>query len=30
MPDIREIGRELGAHYVLQGSVQRTGNRVAS
>ena len=26
--DTKEIGRELGVHYVLQGSVRRTGNRL--
>jgi adenylate cyclase len=26
--DTKQIGRELGVHYVLQGSVQRSGNRV--
>jgi TolB-like protein/class 3 adenylate cyclase/Flp pilus assembly protein TadD len=26
--DTKEIGRELGVRYVLQGSVQRSGNRV--
>jgi adenylate cyclase len=26
--DIRDLGRELGARYLLQGSVQRTENRV--
>jgi adenylate cyclase len=27
-PDIREVGRELGVRYVLEGSVRRAGNRV--
>jgi len=26
--DTRQIGRELGVHYVLEGNVQRSGNRV--
>jgi adenylate cyclase len=26
--DLRQVGRELGAHYVLEGSVRRGGNRV--
>jgi len=26
--DVREIGRELGADYVLEGSIQKTGNRI--
>jgi adenylate cyclase len=26
--DVREVGRELGVRYVLQGSVRRTGDRV--
>ncbi|MEK0083931.1 BTAD domain-containing putative transcriptional regulator [Benzoatithermus flavus] len=26
--DVREVGRELGVRYVLDGSVQRAGNRV--
>lgn len=26
--DIREVGRDLGARYVLEGSVRRAGNRV--
>jgi adenylate cyclase len=26
--DIRQVGRELGARYVLEGSVRRSGNRV--
>jgi len=27
-PDIREVGRELGVRYVLEGSVRRAGGRV--
>jgi adenylate cyclase len=27
-PDLRQVGRELGARYVLEGSVQKAGNRV--
>jgi TolB-like protein/class 3 adenylate cyclase len=27
-PDVRRIGRELGVRYVLEGSVQRGGNRL--
>src|SRR5262250_1995633 len=27
-PDIRQVGRELGVRYVLEGSVRRLGNRV--
>ncbi len=27
-PDVRQIGRELGVRYVLEGSVQRGGNRM--
>ena len=27
-PDIRTVGRELGARYVIEGSVRRSGNRV--
>lgn len=27
-PDIREVGRELGVRYVLEGSVRRAGDRV--
>lgn len=27
-PDIRQVGRELGVRYVLEGSVRNTGNRV--
>jgi adenylate cyclase len=26
--DVRQVGRELGVHYVLQGSIRRGGNRV--
>jgi len=26
--DTKQIGRELGVHYVLEGSVQRSGNRI--
>src|SRR5262245_7639494 len=26
--DIRQVGRELGARYILEGSVRRTGNRI--
>jgi adenylate cyclase len=26
--DIRQVGRELGVHYVLEGSVRKAGNRV--
>jgi len=26
--DIRQIGRELGVHYVLEGSIRKAGNRV--
>jgi hypothetical protein len=26
--DIRQVGRELGARYVLEGSVRRSGNRI--
>src|SRR4029077_4936827 len=26
--DIRQVGRELGARYVLEGSVRRSGERV--
>src|SRR6202035_5716612 len=26
--DTRQIGRELGVHYVLEGEVQRSGNRL--
>jgi len=27
-PDVREVGRELGVRYVLEGSVRKGGNRV--
>ena len=27
-PDIREVGRELGARYVIEGSVRKSANRV--
>ncbi len=27
-PDIREVGRDLGARYVLEGSVRKSGNRI--
>ena len=27
-PDVREVGRELGARYVVEGSVRKSGNRV--
>jgi adenylate cyclase len=27
-PDIRQVGRELGVRYVLEGSVQRAGDRI--
>src|SRR5207248_7050572 len=26
--DVRQVGRELGVRYVLEGSVRRSGNRV--
>ena len=26
--DVRQVGRELGVRYVLEGSVRKTGNRV--
>jgi TolB-like protein len=26
--DVKQIGRELGVHYVIEGSVRRTGGRV--
>ncbi len=26
--DVKEIGRKLGAHYVVEGSVRRAGNRI--
>ena len=27
-PDVREVGQELGVHYVLEGSVRRAGDQV--
>jgi adenylate cyclase len=27
-PDIRQVGRELGVRYVLEGSVRKSGNRI--
>ena len=27
-PDIRQVGRELGVRYVLEGSIRRAGNRI--
>src|SRR6185369_14836219 len=27
-PDIRQVGRDLGVRYVLEGSVRRAGNRI--
>jgi len=27
-PDVRQVGRELGVRYVLEGSVRKSGNRV--
>ena len=27
-PDIRQVGRELGVRYVLEGSVRKAGNRL--
>ena len=26
--DLRQVGRELGVHYVLEGSVRKAGNRI--
>jgi TolB-like protein len=26
--DVRQVGRELGVHYVLEGSIRRGGNRI--
>jgi TolB-like protein len=28
LPDVRQVGRELGVRYVLEGSVRRSGNRI--
>jgi adenylate cyclase len=28
LPDIRQVGRELGVRYVLEGSIRRAGNRI--
>jgi len=28
VPDVRQVGRELGVRYVLEGSVRKGGNRV--
>jgi adenylate cyclase len=28
IPDVRQVGRELGARYVIEGSVRKGGNRV--
>jgi TolB-like protein/class 3 adenylate cyclase len=28
LPDVRQVGRELNVRYVLEGSVQRSGNRL--
>jgi adenylate cyclase len=27
-PDVRQVGRELGVHYVLEGSVRKAGERI--
>jgi adenylate cyclase len=27
-PDIRQVGRELGVRYVLEGSIRKSANRV--
>jgi len=27
-PDLRQVGRELGVHYVVEGSVRKAGNRI--
>ena len=27
-PDVRQVGRDLGVRYVLEGSVRRAGNRL--
>ncbi len=27
-PDIRQVGKDLGVHYVLEGSIRRAGNRI--
>jgi adenylate cyclase len=27
-PDVREVGRELGVHYILEGSIRRSDDRV--
>ena len=29
-PDVRQVGRELGVRYVLEGSVRKAGKRCAS
>jgi adenylate cyclase len=28
--DVKQVGRELGVRYVLEGSVRKSGNRVVS
>ena len=28
MPDLRKVGKDLGAHYIVEGSVRKSGNRV--